>query len=215
MNKAQIKNQYFKKLKKIKKFDELYYLKSKPEISDSEYDQLKKDLLQLEDKYDFLKSDKAISRSVGYKPSKNFKKVLHRVPMLSLGNAFTENDLINFEKKIKNFLSLDESSSISYTAEPKIDGISASLTYINGEFSKGLSRGDGKEGEDITLNLSTIEDIPKFINSKEFPQEIDIRGEVFIQNSDFQNLKDKFANPRNAASGSLRQKDPEQTKKYL
>ena len=133
--------------------------------------------------------------------------------MLSLGNAFTENDLVNFEKKIKNFLSLEESSSISYTAEPKIDGISASLTYINGEFSKGLSRGDGKEGEDITSNLLTVEDIPKFINSKEFPHEIDIRGEVFIQNSDFQKLKDKFANPRNAASGSLRQKDPEQTKK--
>ena len=133
--------------------------------------------------------------------------------MLSLGNAFTENDLFNFEKKIKNFLSLGENFRISYTAEPKIDGISASLTYINGEFSKGLSRGDGKEGEDITSNLLTVEDIPKFINSKEFPQEIDIRGEVFIQNSDFQKLKDKFANPRNAASGSLRQKDPEQTKK--
>ena len=88
--------------------------------------------------------------------------------MLSLGNAFTENDLVNFEKKIKNFLSLEESFGISYTAEPKIDGISASLTYIKGEFSKGLSRGDGKEGEDITSNLSTIEDIPKSINSKEF-----------------------------------------------
>ena len=91
--------------------------------------------------------------------------------------------------------------------------MSASLTYVNGVFEKGLSRGDGKEGEDITRNLSTIKDIPKKILSKNFPEEIDIRGEVFIQNSDFENLKDKFANPRNAASGSLRQKNPEDTKK--
>ena len=96
---------------------------------------------------------------------------------------------------------------------PKIDGISASLTYKNGKFVRGLSRGDGKEGEDITYNLYTISDIPKKITSKDFPDEIDIRGEVFIQNSDFEHLKDKFANPRNAASGSLRQKNSEDTKK--
>ncbi len=213
MSKTKIQNFYKEKIKLLDNYNKFYYEKSLPKVSDQTYDELKEEILLLEKKYDYLKSDKSISKSVGYKPSKNFKKVLHRVPMLSLGNAFTENDLVNFEKKLKNFLSLEESSSISYTAEPKIDGISASLTYINGKFSKGLSRGDGKEGEDITSNLSTVEDIPKFINSKDFPQEIDIRGEVFIQNSDFQKLKDKFANPRNAASGSLRQKDPEQTKK--
>ena len=97
---------------------------------------------------------------------------------------------------------------IFYSAEPKIDGISASLSYVNGNFIKGLSRGDGKEGEDITENLATIKDIPKKILSKDFPTEIDIRGEVYIQNSDFKNLSEKFANPRNAASGSLRQKNP-------
>ena len=102
---------------------------------------------------------------------------------------------------------------ILYSAEPKIDGISASLIFKNGKFHKGLSRGDGKEGEDITLNLLTIKDIPKKISDKDFPKDIDIRGEVFIQNSDFENLKEKFANPRNAASGSLRQKNPEDTKK--
>ena len=133
--------------------------------------------------------------------------------MLSLSNAFSEDDLINFEKKIINFLSKKEGFEISYSAEPKIDGISASLTYKNGNFVRGLSRGDGKEGEDITNNLKTIKDIPQYISSKDFPEEIDIRGEVFIQNSDFENLKDKFANPRNAASGSLRQKNPEDTKK--
>ena len=213
MKKKLIQKEYDNKIKLIQRYNKGYYDENNSEISDADYDLLKKEIIEFEKKYNFLNKSNSPIGQVGYKPSKNFKKVLHRVPMLSLGNAFTENDLVNFEKKIKNFLSLDESSSISYTAEPKIDGISASLTYINGEFSKGLSRGDGKEGEDITSNLSTIEDIPKFINSKEFPQEIDIRGEVFIQNSDFQKLKDKFANPRNAASGSLRQKDPEQTKK--
>ncbi len=133
--------------------------------------------------------------------------------MLSLGNAFDENDLINFEKKILNFLNEDRNFNIIYSAEPKIDGISASLIYKNGKFITGLSRGDGKEGEDITENLKTIKDIPYLIKSKNFPKEIDIRGEVFIQNSDFEKLKNKFANPRNAASGSLRQKDPKETQK--
>jgi DNA ligase (NAD+) len=150
---------------------------------------------------------------VGYKPSKNFKKAQHRTPMLSLANAFSKDDLENFEKRILNYLSKNKDFKITYSAEPKIDGISASLIYKNGAFEKGLSRGDGKEGEDITENLKTIKDIPKLIQSKDFPNEIDIRGEVFIQNSDFKNLKEKFANPRNAASGSLRQKNPDDTKK--
>jgi len=132
--------------------------------------------------------------------------------MFSLNNAFNEEDLNNFEKKIYNFLSLSGRNEIEYTAEPKIDGISASLIYKNGEFIKGLSRGDGKEGEDITENLKTINDIPKKIITKNFPNEIDIRGEVFINNTDFKNISEKFANPRNAASGSLRQKDPNITK---
>ncbi|MDB2515589.1 NAD-dependent DNA ligase LigA, partial [Candidatus Pelagibacter bacterium] len=119
----------------------------------------------------------------------------------------------NFEKKILNFLSLDNSSGIEFSAEPKIDGISASLTYINGKFVKGLSRGDGKEGEDITENLKTIKDIPILITKKNFPEQIDIRGEVFIENNDFKKINERFANPRNAASGSLRQKDPNITRK--
>jgi DNA ligase (NAD+) len=133
--------------------------------------------------------------------------------MLSLANAFSEEDLINFEKRILNFISEKDTFKISYSAEPKIDGISASLTYKDGNLVKGLSRGDGKEGEDITANILTIKDIPKKILKKNFPEEIDIRGEVFIKNNDFQALKDKFANPRNAASGSLRQKNPDYTGK--
>ncbi len=213
MKKDSIKREYKNKIKLYKDYNRKYYDENISEISDSKYDELKKEILNLENKYHFLKSKESPSITVGYKPSKNFKKAFHKVPMLSLANAFSENDLLNFEKKILNFLSRKEGSNIFYTAEPKIDGISASLTYKNGKLLRGLSRGDGKEGEDITSNLATIDDIPKTISSKNFPEEIDIRGEVFIQNSDFDSLKEKFANPRNAASGSLRQKNSEDTKK--
>ena len=213
MKESIIKKDYLKKIKLILKCNKFYHDKSKPSISDQEYDILKKEIINLEKKFNFLNSKDSPSETVGYKPSKNFKKLKHKVPMLSLGNAFNEEDLKNFEKKIVNFLSLNNSGNIEYSAEPKIDGISASLTYVNGKFIKGLSRGDGQEGEDITQNLNTIKDIPAFINSKFFPDEIDIRGEVFIENNDFKKISEKFANPRNAASGSLRQKDPAITSK--
>ena len=213
MNKKAIEVEYNKKIKLYNKYNKHYYNNSSPKVSDKEFDELKHDILSLEKKYKFINSEKSPSKTVGYKPSKNFKKVEHRAPMLSLSNAFSEEDLNNFEKKILKFLSKQNNFKIYYSAEPKIDGISASLTYKKGNFIRGLSRGDGKEGEDITTNLETIKDIPKKILSKDFPEEIDIRGEVFIQNSDFVKLKDKFANPRNAASGTLRQKDSDETKK--
>ena len=213
MNKKAIEVEYNKKIKLYNKYNKHYYNNSSPKVSDKEYDELKHDILSIEKKYKFINSEKSPSKTVGYKPSKNFKKVEHRAPMLSLSNAFSEEDLNNFEKKILKFLSKQNNFKIYYSAEPKIDGISASLTYKKGNFIRGLSRGDGKEGEDITTNLETIKDIPKKILSKDFPEEIDIRGEVFIQNSDFVKLKDKFANPRNAASGTLRQKDSDETKK--
>ena len=213
MKKEKIKNLYKKKIDQFKKNNYLYFEKNAPKISDSNFDQLKKEILELEKKFSFLKSQNSPSKVLGFKPSKNFKKVSHKKPMLSLANAFSEEDLKNFEKKIYNFLDQSQNTTLEYSAEPKIDGISASLFYKNGEFVQGLSRGDGKEGEDITANLKTIKDIPKKINFKNFPEEIDIRGEVFIQNSDFEMIKEKFANPRNAASGTLRQKNPEDTKK--
>ncbi len=213
MNKKKVKQLYFDKIKEFKENNFLYFEKNNPKITDAEFDKLKIEILELEKDYKFLKSKDSPSISLGHKPSKNFKKRSHRVPMLSLANAFTEEDLINYEKKIFNYLDKKESFQIEYSAEPKIDGISASLTFINGKFTIGLSRGDGKEGEDITANLKTIKDIPEFISDKEFPKDIDIRGEVFIQNTDFLKIKDKFANPRNAASGSLRQKNPNDTKK--
>ncbi len=131
--------------------------------------------------------------------------------MLSLSNAFNKDDLINFQKKNINFLSFNKNFEFEYNAEPKIDGISASLIYKNGKLIQGLSRGDGEEGEDITANLKTIKDIPLNIIRKDFPEEIDIRGEVFINTNDFKKIEKDFANPRNAASGSLRQKDPKKT----
>ncbi len=213
MDKNKVKKEYNKKIQNLVKLNKHYYELSKPLVNDYEYDQIKADILSLEKKYDFLESANSPSKIVGFKPSKTFKKVLHRIPMLSLSNAFDEEDLVNFEKKINNFLDQKSSNELEYSAEPKIDGISASLIFKKGKFIMGLSRGDGKEGEDITNNLRTIDDIPKNISAENFPDEIDIRGEVFIQNNDFENLKDKFANPRNAASGSLRQKNPQDTKK--
>ena len=213
MQKKDIKKNYLEKIKKFKDNSKNYYEKSKPKISDADFDQLKAEILELEIKYNFLNNPYSPANTIGFKPSKNFKKVKHKVPMLSLSNAFNEEDLKNFEKKIITFLSLKDTSTIEYSAEPKIDGISASLIYVKGKFLKGLSRGDGSEGEDITQNLKTIKDIPTLVTDKSFPEEIDIRGEVFIENRDFKKINEKFANPRNAASGSLRQKNSNVTSK--
>ena len=213
MIRKKIEKEYNEKIKKLIKLNQFYYEKNNPIVDDREYDNLKKDILILESKYSYLKSKNSPSVLVGYKPSKNFRKVSHRVPMLSLANAFDQDDLNNFEKKIMNYLNQKNRLEIEYSAEPKIDGISASLSYKNGNFITGLSRGDGKEGEDITENLKTINDIPQKILSRDFPSDIDVRGEIFIQNNDFKKLGDKFANPRNAASGSLRQKNSLETKK--
>jgi len=212
-NKNQVKKEYESKIKKIKEHNTLYYEKSRPIISDAKYDKLKKDIIELENKYLYLKNKNSPSLIVGLKPSKNFLKFKHRAKMLSLSNAFDFEDLKNFEKKISNFLNLNDNISIEYSVEPKIDGISASLTYKNNNLVLGLSRGDGVEGEIITENLKTIKDIPETVKDKSFPKDIDIRGEVYIGKEDFEKIKDRFANPRNAASGSLRQKDPNQTKK--
>ena len=213
MNEDQIRKDYSKKLKLFNKCNKFYYDKSDPIVSDQEFDFLKKEILDIEKKYPNLINNISPSENVGFKPSKIFKKVNHKSPMLSMGNVFTEEDLENFEKKVLNYLNQKNNFEIEYSAEPKIDGISASLIYINGKFQTGLSRGDGKQGENITANLKTISDIPKKILDKDFPTEIDIRGEVYIQNSDFKRLDNKFANPRNAASGSLRQKNSDDTKK--
>ncbi len=211
MKESAIKKLYNNKLNELNKHNKNYFDKNSPTISDKEYDKIKLDVIELEKKYTFLKNPYSPLRSLGYPPSKNFVKSNHRVKMLSLSNAFDLDDLINFEKKIFNYL--NQNIQVEYSVEPKIDGISASLTYKNGILLIGTSRGDGTTGEVITENLKTIKDIPHVIKDKDFPKDIDIRGEVFIKKNDFQNLKSNFANPRNAASGSLRQKNAEQTKK--
>ncbi len=211
MRESDIKKLYKNKLNELKKHNKNYFDKNSPTISDKDYDKIKLEIFDLEKKYTFLKSPYSPSSSLGYPPSKNFVKSNHRVKMLSLSNAFNKDDLVNFEKRIFNFL--NKKIEVEYSVEPKIDGISASLTYKNGILIIGTSRGDGTTGEVITENLKTIDDIPHIIKDKDFPRDIDIRGEVFIKKSDFENLKSNFANPRNAASGSLRQKNPEQTKK--
>ena len=211
MSQHEIQKKYNAKILEYNKHNKLYYQKSKPIITDSQFDKIKIEILDLENKYPFLNSPKSPSNSVGFKPSKNFEKFKHKVKMLSLSNAFDRQDLVNFEKKILNYL--NKKILLEYSVEPKIDGISASLTYLNGKLTYGVSRGDGSEGELITNNLKTIKNIPHKIENINFPDEIEIRGEVFIEKKDFKKIKDKFANPRNAASGTLRQKDPKETSK--
>jgi len=213
MDKKEIEKIYQEKINKLNKFDKKYFDEDDPIISDRDYDLVKNEILDLEKKYKYLKNKKSPSQKIGYKPSDKFKKIPHDIPMLSLSNAFSRNDVEDFIKKIKNFLNIDKANSIIFSAEPKIDGISASLKYINGIFTIGLSRGDGKIGEDITNNLKTIRDIPKKIESPSFPKVLDVRGEVYISKSDFKKINKQFSNPRNAAGGSLRQKDYNETKK--
>ena len=204
--------EFKKKVKELKKHNNLYFNQDRPTISDAEYDNLKKRLLKIEETNKSLKKLNLLRSIVGAPPTNKFKKFNHLKPMLSLSNAFNKNDMIDFIKKINNFLNIKDDN-IEIFSEPKIDGISATLIYENGVLTRGLSRGDGKVGEDILENLKTIHTIPKIIKSKEVPRILEIRCEIFIGKKDFSKLKGKFANPRNAAAGSLRQKDSRQTAK--
>jgi len=213
MQRKEIEKIYLKKINKLIKYDKAYFAKDNPIISDRDYDDIKGEILNLEKKYKYLRSKDSPSKKVGYKPTNKFRKINHDVPMLSLANAFSKENIEDFIKKIGNFLNLKHSEKINFSAEPKIDGISASLKYIDGTFVLGLSRGDGKTGEDITNNLKTIRDIPKKISKPNFPKILEVRGEVYISRSDFKKISKQFSNPRNAAGGSLRQKDSKETKK--
>ncbi len=212
MNKKETLNIFKEKVSTLKKHNKLYYSYDKPEITDKDYDELKKELFFLEKKHSYLKKLNLLEKIVGAPPIDKFKKIPHLEPMLSLSNAFEINDIENFLKKINNFLNYQKQS-IELFVEPKIDGISATLIYEKGNLKRGLSRGDGQIGEDILENLKTISDLPKQINQKNVPDLLEIRCEVYIGKKDFIKLSEKFANPRNAAGGSLRQKDPKQTSK--
>ena len=203
--------EYKEKITLIQKLNKAYYHNDKPLVSDAEYDKIKKDILYFEKKNPDIADIDSPSKKVGFTPSEKFSKVKHLVPMLSLDNAFTKDDVEDFLKKIRNYLNFSKDIPIELTAEPKIDGISASLIYKNNKIIRGLSRGDGEYGEDITENLLTIKDIPQVLHGEIIDKEFEIRGEVYIGKKDFEKIKNDFANPRNAAGGSLRQKDSKKT----
>ncbi len=212
MIKKKIIKDFELKVKNLKKHNHRYYNLDKPLITDGEYDKLKQDLLELQKNFDFLSDLNLVDNIIGSEPTNKFKKIKHLSPMLSLSNAFDKNDMEDFLKKIKNFLN-QKDSNIELFSEPKIDGISATLIYENGILKKGLSRGDGLVGEDILENLKTIKKIPIKIKDEKLPDLLEIRCEIYIGKKDFKNINENFANPRNAAGGSLRQKNPKATSK--
>ena len=202
--------------REIKAADDFYYQEDAPVMSDAAYDDLRKELLSLEAEYPHLVSKDSPTQSVGVKPSGKFGKITHSVAMLSLDNAFTDEDVSDFCGRVKRFLSLDEAAPMAFTAEPKIDGLSAALRYENGKLVSGATRGDGRVGEDVTANLSTMDTVPKTLKGEGWPDVLEVRGEVYIDHADFETMnaaqvkagKDPYKNPRNAAAGSLRQINP-------
>jgi len=199
--------------KLITKHNKLYHQKDSPTITDSEYDKLIIENNKLEKLYPGLILKTSPNNYIGAKPQKKFLKINHKMPMLSLGNAFNKKDLNEFDERIKKFLKINKDSKIEYICEPKIDGVSLNVTYKNGDLLTASTRGDGKTGENVTNNIKKILNIPKKLKNN-YPKFIEIRGEVYLSKKDFRDLnnnldqKTKFANPRNAAAGSLRQLDP-------
>jgi DNA ligase (NAD+) len=196
--------------------DELYYRLDAPEISDAEYDALRERNAAIEARFPRLIRKDSPSLRVGAAPVEAFGKVVHRVPMLSLGNVFDETGVRDFLERIRRFLGLKSIEGLDFTAEPKIDGVSITLRYEGGRLTQGATRGDGYEGENVTPNVRTIADIPHAVKATSFPDPFEVRGEIYMSRAAFQRLNEAqakrgerlFANPRNAAAGSLRQLDP-------
>ena len=196
--------------------DIAYHQKDSPRITDAEYDALKLRYYAIESAFPELRREDSLSEKVGAAPAEGFAKVRHAVPMLSLANAFSDGDVRDFVERARRFFERDHGLELAFTAEPKIDGLSASLRYENGVFVQGATRGDGEVGEDITENLRTIGDIPERLGGTGWPKAIEIRGEVYMTHAEFRALRERtaalggqqYVNPRNTAAGSLRQKDP-------
>jgi len=199
--------------------DIAYHQKDAPVITDAAYDALRIRHAAIEARFPNLVRDDSPTQSVGAPPAEGFAKVRHEVPMLSLAKAYSDQDVVDFAERARRFFERDKDLELVFTAEPKIDGLSASLRYENGEFIRGSTRGDGNVGEDITENLRTIADIPHRLKGRGWPPRIDIRGEVYMTYAEFEALKQRstaaggqeYVNPRNTAAGSLRQKDPSVT----
>ncbi len=203
----------------IARHDSLYYRSDAPEISDAEYDELRRRNEAIEARFPDLVRPDSPSRRIGAAPVEGFGKVRHRVPMLSLANAFTDEDVEDFVVRVRRFLGLKESAALEVTAEPKIDGLSITLRYEKGRLVEAATRGDGNEGENVTENVRTIADVPKRLSGAHVPSVAEVRGEIYMSHKDFERLNRAqaaeggkiFANPRNAAAGSLRQLDPKIT----
>src|SRR5208283_2952233 len=209
---SNIKQEVEKIAEEINEHNYRYYVLDAPVISDEEYDHKFRRLKELEEKYHYILPDSP-TRRIGAPALDKFRKVKHTEPMLSLDNAFSHEEVREFDQRVKRFLKLD--AEIEYTVEPKFDGLAMELTYKKGILQRASTRGDGYEGEDVTMNIKTIKAIPLKIQGSDVPEEIDIRGEVYMDIDEFEQLnKDRekeeepiFANPRNAAAGSVRQLD--------
>lgn len=216
LSEAQARAELKRLVGRIRHHDDLYYRQDAPEISDADYDVLRQRNEAIEARFPNLVRADSPSQRIGAAPAEGFGKVRHRVPMLSLANAFDDEDATQFVERIHRFLGLDASKALAFTAEPKIDGLSISLRYLNGRLTEAATRGDGAEGENVTRNVMTIAQIPHQLKGRNVPGAIDVRGEIYMGHKDFERLNAEqaaagakvFANPRNAAAGSLRQLDP-------
>jgi len=216
LSEAQAKAELKRLAGEIAAHDKRYYQQDAPTVTDAAYDALRQRNAAIEAHFPALIRADSPSRRVGATPAGKFKKVRHAVPMLSLDNAFAEQDVVDFIARIRRFLKLDEKEKISFSAEPKIDGLSMSLRYEGGELVTAATRGDGAEGEDVTANIRTIKDVPHKLKGRNVPPVCEVRGEVYMTKGAFLALNERqkasggqiFANPRNSAAGSLRQKDP-------
>ncbi len=207
------KREHARLAEEIAKHDIAYHQNDAPTISDAQYDGLRQRLDALETLYPVLAEDNLFSQKIGATPSEKFAKVRHTVAMLSLGNVFDEEEVADFDGRVRRFLGMKDGTPLAFTAEPKIDGLSCAIRYENGEFVQAATRGDGFEGEDVTANVRTIKAIPHKLHGTGLPDVLEVRGEIYMDRGEFAALNRRqadagektFANPRNAAAGSLRQ----------
>jgi len=216
LTEKQAKAEHARLAEEIASHDQRYYQEDAPTVSDAEYDRLRQRYGAIEARFPQLRTPDSLTQRVGAAPSARFAKVRHAVPMLSLDNAFAEEDVVDFVGRIRRFLRLGESEEIVFSAEPKIDGLSMSLRYEGGDLATAATRGDGSEGEDVTANIRTLKDVPQRLKGRDVPAICEVRGEVYMTKAAFLELnrrqaeagKQLYVNPRNTAAGSLRQLDP-------